>query len=139
MKIAYESALEKLKLTAATVGMAVEAIHAVIDVATSAPMLLISLCLCMTVRALEHAVVVRVRMARGANSIRAPVIQGKVGVIESGVKPTARRMARGTRSRKARTHVIRIGRTGVILLMTPVAIGRQSRVVVVYVAACTRN
>ena len=119
--------------------MAVVAIHAVVDVAADTAMLIVGFRFCMAVRALEHAVIVRVRMTSGADSVRATMVRREVCVVESGIEPTARRMARGACRREARAHVIRIGRPAVVLLMATVAIRRQRRVVVVYVAACTRN
>jgi hypothetical protein len=119
--------------------MAVVAIHTVVDVTTNTTVLTVRFRFCMAVRALEHAVIVRVRMASSAHSICSPVIHWKVRVVESSVEPAGRRMARSARGWEARAHVIRIGRPAVVLLMATIAIGRQRRVVVVHVTASARH
>jgi hypothetical protein len=122
-----------------TVSVAVVTIHAVVDVATHTAVLIVRFRFRVAIRALEHTVVVWVRMAGGADSVRSSVVHREVCVVESGIEPTGSRMTRGTRRRKARTHVGRIRCPAVVLLVTTVAICRQGRVVIVYVAARTRN
>ena len=117
--------------------MAVVTIHAVVYVTTDTTVLIVRVRFRVAIRALEHAVVVWVRMASGANSVRSSVVHREVCVVESGIEPTGSRMTRGARRRKARTHVGRIRRPAVVLLMAAVAVRRQRRVVVVYVTTCT--
>ena len=88
----------------------------------------------MAVGALEHRVVARVRMTRGADTIRVPVIGREVRVIESRSCPRRRGMASRARIRETRRRVIRIGRAVVIRLVAAHARRRQRGVVVIHVA-----
>ncbi len=88
----------------------------------------------MTIGALEHRVVARIRMTGGADPIRIPVVDREVRVIESRSCPSRRGMASRARSRETRRCVIRIRRAVVVRLVATHARCRQRRVVVVHVA-----
>ena len=98
-------------------------------------MIVIRIRLRVTVRALEHAVVVWIGMAGRTHSIRSAVVHGEVGVIEDGIQPGGGRMAGRATGRESRRHVVRIGRSLVIDSVAAVTIRRQRRVVIVHVAA----
>jgi len=86
------------------------------------------------ISALEHRVVIRIRMARRTDAIRSAVIGREVSVIEGRPRPAGRCVAGLTGGREARRSMVRVGRALVISLMASVASGRQGRVVVVHVA-----
>ena len=65
--------------------MAVIAIHAEVDVAAHAAMIVVSWAFRVTIRALKYAVVARVGVACRAHTIGAPVVHGEVRVIEGGI------------------------------------------------------
>lgn len=126
-------------LTAAAVLVALIAIDAVVDVTVHALMVLIGLRLLVAVRALEHRVVVRVRVARRTNTVSTTVISREVSVIKGRASPGCGRVASCAGCREARRSMVRIGRALVILLMAPVAVGGQGRVVIVHVTVHARN
>ena len=117
--------------------MALIAIHAVVHVTANVAMIAICIRLRVAVRALEDAVVGRIRVTRRADSVRVAVIDVKPRVIEGGSQPTRSSVASGTRRRKSRRHVIRIVRALVIHLVTAKAVGRHCSVVVVHVTTRT--
>ena len=86
------------------------------------------------IRTLKHFVVVRIRMTSGADTIRIPVVDREVGVIESRSRPGGCGVAGCARRRETSRLVIRIGRAVVIRLMAAHTRDRQCRVVVVHVA-----
>lgn len=111
-------------LSAATVPVAVVAIHAVVNVPTHAPVLAIGLSLRVAVRALEDAVIVWIRMADGAHTVRMAVVGIEPGVIKGRAQPTAGAMTGGARRRETCCEVVWIRRAAVILRMAAVAVGR---------------
>ena len=121
-------------LSAAAVFVAAVAIHAVVHVPADALVLVIGLIFRVAIRALKDAVIAWIGVADGAHSIRSAVVGVEPGVIEGRAQPTAGAMARGTGCRKTCRNVIRIRRAAIVLRMAAVAVGRQRRVVVVYVA-----
>lgn len=102
-------------------------------------MIIVSLCFRVAIGALENAVVARIRVANGTNSVRSAVIRGEIGMVEGGAEPTRRRVACGTSCWKARAHVVRIVGSFIVRLMAAVAVRRQRRVVIVHVATRARH
>ncbi len=82
--------------------MAVVAIHAVVDIPAYAAMIVVRIRLRVTVRALKHAVVIRIGMTGRAHSIRSAVVHGEVRVIEGRIEPRGGRMAGRTRGWESR-------------------------------------
>ncbi len=90
--------------------------------------------LSVAVGALEHAVVVRIGMTRGADSV-GPAVRGrKPGVVERGICPLHRVMARCARSREMSRGVIGIAGAQVIGFMAAITIRGQRQIVIVHVA-----
>jgi hypothetical protein len=104
--------------------VAVVTIDAVVHVSVNALVRTIHLWLQMAVGALEHRVIVWVRMTGGANAIGVTMIHREPGVIELGVSPNLRVVARRTGGREVRTGMVRIIGVVVIRRMTAVTIGR---------------
>ena len=113
--------------------MAGIAIHAEVDVAAHAAMIVVSWAFRVTIRALKYAVVARVAVACRAHTIGSPVIHGEVRVIESGVQPAGRGVARSATGREACGHVVGIRRCLIVGAVAPITIRRQRRVIVVHV------
>lgn len=81
----------------------------------------------MAICALEHGIVIRVRMANGTNAVGASMIRVKPRVIESGAKPTGgypRCVASRACCGESGSGVIRICRPGIIGLVAGIAIRR---------------
>ena len=119
--------------------MALVAIHAVVHVSVDVAMIPIRVRFRVAVRALEDAVVGRIRVARRADPVRVAVIHGEPGVIEGGSQPTRGRVTGGATRRKSCRHVIRTVRGLVFRPMTAEAVGRNRSVVVVDVTACAQH
>src|SRR5207302_1975467 len=123
--------------------MALVAIDAVVDITRDAGVRKIGrVVAAMAPGALEDGVVIRVDVAGRADVIRVAVTGWKWGVlrvIKRGIRPSAGVMAllAGSREELRLRGVPRVSAGVVIRLMTADAGGRQSRVVVVYVAICT--
>jgi len=92
-----------------------------------------------TVSALEDRVVVRIRVARRAYAIRIAVVHREVSVVPVSRNPGSRVVTRRAGRREARRRMIWVIGAAVIRLMTRVAVRRQRSVIVVDVAARTRN
>ena len=107
--------------------MALVTVHAVIDISRDAGMPRIRLGRRVAVRALKHGIVVRVRMARGANPVCIAVVHREPRVVERRPEPTGRRVARGASGWKPCRGVIRIRGALIVRLMARVAICRRSR------------
>ena len=118
--------------------MAGVAVDAVVYVTAHTLVLIVGVRLSVTVRALKDAVVVRIRMTRGADSVGAAVLRVEPGVIEGRSQPAARRVSGCARSGEASRQMIRVRGRGVVGLVATVAIGRQSRVIAVHmtIGAC---
>ena len=118
--------------------MAVVAIDAVVHITPHTLVLIVGVRLSVTVRALKYAVVVGIRVARGADSGCAAVLHIPPCVIEGRSQPTGRRVAGCARSGEASRQMIRVRGRGVVGLVAAVAIGRQSRVIAVHmtIGAC---
>ncbi len=114
--------------------MTLVAIHAVVDVTIHALVVLVGLRLLVAVGALEHRVVIWVRVTGGANAIRPAMICREVRVIESRSRPRGCRVASLASRRKARGRVVRVGRAVVIRRMAAITGRGQRGVVVVHVA-----
>ena len=85
-------------------------------------------------RALEDQVVRRIDVARSAHAVGVPMIQGEIGMIECCAGPGCRRVAGRAGGRETGRRVGRV-RCGVVRCrVATVTIGRQRRVIVVYVA-----
>ena len=119
--------------------MALVAIHAVVHVTTNVAMITIRVRLGVAVRALECAVVGRIRVTRRADPVRVAVIHGEPRVIESGSQPGRRRVAGCARGRESCRHVVRAVRALVVHLVTTEAVGGHRGVVVVHVTASARH
>jgi hypothetical protein len=116
--------------------MTLVTIHAVVYVSTHFGVAPIRVVVAMATCALEDRVVVGVRVAGCADSVRVPVVHWEVGMVERRSGPGRRRVARGASGREARRSVIRIRRAVVIRLVTPNACRWQRCVVVVHMATC---
>lgn len=116
--------------------MAVIAIHAVPHVPVDTVVLRIGIRFGMAIGALKHRVVVGVRVAGGANTIRAAVIGREPCVVEGGARPCRCCVAGGAGRRELGRDVVRVGRAGVLRLMAGVAVGGSPGEDVVYVALC---
>src|ERR1700687_1579386 len=88
----------------------------------------------MAVGAGEDRIIVRVGVASTANTVGAAVGGGEPGVIEGSVGPDFSVMASRAGRRERGCSVVRVVGALVIRLVTAVAVGRQSRPVVVDVA-----
>jgi hypothetical protein len=121
-------------LAASAILVTLVAIHAVVNVSIHALVILVGLRLLMAVGALEHRVVVRVRVAGCADTIRSAVIGREISVIKGRTRPRSRGVTRRTSRGEASRFVIRIRGVVVVHRMAAVAIRRKSRVVVVHVA-----
>lgn len=115
--------------------MTAVAIHAVVHVSAHTLVFRIRVRFGVAVRALEHAVVTRIDMAGGADTVGVAMIHVEPGMVESRTQPAGRRVTRSTARRKARRQMIRVGGTGIVRFVTAVTIRRQRRVVVVHVTA----
>ena len=115
--------------------MTLVTIHAVVDVPADVGVIEVAcVVVAMATGALEHRVVIRVRMAGCAYSIRVAVIGREISVIERRSRPGGRGVT-GVASRwEAGRLMVRIRRVVVIGLMASHARGWQRRVVVVDVA-----
>ena len=114
-------------------------VDAVVDITPNTLVVLVGIGLGVAVGTGKDRVIVRVRVAGRANAIRPPVIHREVGVIEVRRDPRGRVVAGSAGSREARGHMVRISSSVVVGLMARIAVGRQSGVVVVDVAACAGN
>ena len=122
-------------LIAATILVALIAVHAVVDVPTHIGMTEIRrIIVAMATGALEDRVVTRVGMAGCANTIRVAVVCREIRVIEGRSRPARGGVAGIARGREASRLVIGIGGPVVVSGMATIASGRQCRVVVVHVA-----
>ena len=122
--------------------MALVAVHAVVDIARHSRVIGVRLRRCVAVRALENRVVVRIRVASGANAVGVSVVHWEPRVIERCAEPVRRNprcMARCAGCREAGRSMIRIRRPVVIGGMAGVAIRRRSRKYAVDVAQITRH
>ena len=120
--------------------MALVTVHAVVNVTADVWMLeIIRVPAAMTTRALEHCVVARIRVARGADSIGVAVIGREVGVIEGRTCPTGRRMADSTGVGEACSNMVRIVCLLILRLVTAITVGGQGGVVVIHVTVRARD
>ena len=78
-------------------------------------------------------------MASGADPVGIPVVDVEPGVIENGTQPTGGRMAGGAGRGETSGDVVGIIGSLVVGLVTAVAVGRQSGVVVVHVTVCASH
>ncbi len=115
-------------------GMALITVVAVVNVPADALMVRIGLALGVAVRAREHQVIGRVRVAGGTHAIGSAVIGREPGVVEHRAKPGTGVVASLACGREPGGDVIGIVRSLVIRLMAAIASGRQRGVVVVHVA-----
>lgn len=119
--------------------MALIAVHAVVNVSTHVSMIPVGVRLGVAIGALENAVVGRIGMAGGANSICVSVSHRKPGVIERRAQPSRGGMAGRAGGGKASRHVVRtVGRL-IVRLVTAETIRRYGRVVVVHVTTRAWN
>ena len=115
--------------------MALVTVRAVVDIPTDIGMFEIRrIIIAVTTGALEHGVVVRIRVAGGTNTVRVAVIRWEVRVVERGSGPAGRGVARIASGREASRCVVRIVGPVVVRLVTAIAGRGQRRVVVVHVA-----
>ena len=119
--------------------MALIAVHAVIDIIWIALVARIRLGLAMTICALKDGVVVRIRVARGANPGGVTMIYVPPRVVKSRAGPCRRVVASSASGRKdgRRRFMDGIGGAVVVHGVAAVTIGWQRRVVVVHMAAGT--
>ena len=117
--------------------MALVAIHAVVDIPGYIGVLkIVRVVSAVTSRALKYGIVIRIRMARGANTIGIAMVDWDsrvLRVIECRTRPSRRVMAgrAGGREKLGLRGVARIGGVVVVGLMAADTRRRQSRVVVV--------
>ena len=97
------------------------AVNAVVDVSADTLMMLVCYCLRVTVRALEHGVVRRIRMARRTDSVRSAVIRREPGMVEYRALPRRRGMARLASCGEAGRRMVRVSRLVVIGLVAAIA------------------
>lgn len=135
------SVFQILGLATAAILVAGVAIHAVVDVSADTLVFAISPGFRVTVRALEHTVIIRIGVADRADTIGIAVIGVEPGMVESCAQPAGRGVTRCASRRETRRHVIRIGRAAIVHLVASVTIRGQGRVVVVHVTtgACDRG
>lgn len=112
------TALIYFRLAAAPVPVTLVAVDAVVNVAADSLVGRIGLRLRMAVGALEDRIVTRIGMAGGAHPVGISVIRRKIRMIPVGGNPCRGVMAGGTCSRESRRHVIGIGCSAVIDLVT---------------------
>ena len=134
------------RLAAAAARMALVTVDAVVDVAFHALMISVRLGLRVTVGALEHGVVIRIRMACGTNAVSVAMVDWEsrvLRVIERRTSPGGRVMARraGSREERRLRGVAWSGGVVVVGLMAADTSRGQCRVVAVDVAfsACPRR
>ena len=111
--------------------MALVAVRAVVHVAIDPLMLLVGLGLPMTDRAGKHGVVAGISMAVAAR-LCVPVLHGEPGVVERRSLPGIRGVAGQASRGESRGLVVRVCCVVVILFVTAITVGWQSRVIVVY-------
>lgn len=126
-----------LWLTTASIAMALVAIGTVVNVSANTPVLGVSVCFCVAVRALKNAVVTRVGVAGRTYSIGVAMIGWKPGVIEDCTEPSGGCMTGCAGGGESCGNVGRAVGGVVDRLMTAITIGRQRGVVIVHVAFCT--
>src|SRR5579872_5852148 len=97
--------------------MALVAVDAVVNVVPHALMVRVCLALGMAVRAREDRVIVRVRMARGANTVRIAVIGWEPCVVKDGTEPRSGVVACLACGRKSGCNMVGIVGSLVIRLM----------------------
>ena len=97
-------------------------------------MVLVSSGFGVAVCALEHRKVRWVSVTGVADAVSAAVIGGEPSVIKSRIQPGGGGVAGLARGRKSCRYVVGVGCSLVVLLMTPIAGGRQSGEIVVHVA-----
>lgn len=114
-------------------------INAVVNVPPDSLMVGIGLGLRVAVCTRENGVVICIRMARGANTIRAAMVHREICVIKRGIQPRSRVVAGLARGRESSGNVIGIVGSLIVRLMAPVTSCRQGRVVVVHMALGTGN
>ena len=119
--------------------MALITISVVVDVIAHAVVLAICLRRGVAGRALKYRVIARIRVASRANALRVSVGHREPCMVECCAAPCRRRVARLAGGRESGRDVIRIGRGLVNRLVAAVAIRRQARVVVIYVATAAGN
>ena len=120
--------------------MARVAVNAVIDVAADVRVLKIGgVIVPVASGALEDGIVAGIRMAGRADSIGVPVIDVEPRVIEGRAGPSRRCVAVLAGRREPGGGVLGIVRPLVIGLMATVAVGGETRIVIVYVAARAGN
>ena len=122
--------------------MTLVAVHAVIDIPADIGVLKIGcISAAMATRALKNGVVIRIGMARRADSVRAAMSHRPPRVIERSPRPRRSGVAgrASRREHRRRGRMDRIRGSEVVRFMAAVAIGRQCRVVVVYMAVGARH
>jgi len=122
--------------------MALITIRAVVNVPADSAVVGIRLRFAMTIRALENRIVVGVDVAGRAHAVRIAVIDGErsvLHVVERGLHPIGRVVTTdaGSREELRLRCVPGIAGGHVVRFMASIAVGRQSRVIVVDVAVRT--
>ena len=115
-------------------GMALITVVAVVNVPAHALVVRIGLALGVAVRAREHQIIGRVRMAGGTDAIGPAVICREPGVVEDCAEPGTGVVASLACGRETSRGVVRIVRRLIVRLMAAITGGRQRGVVVVHVA-----
>jgi len=111
--------------------MALIAIRAVIDIAADTLMVRVGLALSVTVRTLEHRVIVGIGMASRTDACGSAMVRREPGVVEGGSKPARRGVTGLAGRREACRYVIGIRSALIDAFVARVAIGRNAGVVVV--------
>lgn len=115
--------------------MALIAINAVIHVAAYAAVARVGRSGGMASGALKDRIVAGIRVACCTDTLGVAVTNGKPGVIERRPCPCRGRVARLTSGREPGGQVVRIVGSLIVRFVTAVAVGRETRIVVVHMAA----
>lgn len=119
--------------------MALIAVDAVVDVAGDATVPRVRLRLGMAVRALEHRIVARIRVACGAHTVGVPMIHIEPGVIKRRSQPTGGRVTCLAGGWEPSRDVVWIRCCGVLGLVARIAIGRSTNKDAADVATVARH
>lgn len=119
--------------------MALIAVDAVVNVVAHTLVMAVSGRLQMAVGTREDFVVIRVDMARGANTVGLPVSHREIRMIERRAQPGGRAVAGGASFGESRRHVIGIGGRSVFFGVAGIAVGGRARELSAHMARRTQR